>query len=119
MWGFTLFPRKTFLIIFLVVMSMNPMSFESRLTIITTFVGSGTRTPCASTVALAAAAATPAARSEPRMMRRALCNMMNAPGSERGLQPDARQQIAELLAARRFFERVRQIERQPQTLGEE
>ncbi len=44
MCGLTLLPRNTLPTIFFVLMSMNEMSFESRLTIITTDVGSVTLT---------------------------------------------------------------------------
>ena len=74
MCGFTLFPRNTLLIILLVLISMNPMSFESRLTIITTEVGSVILTPCAS-MPMVAAAAAPAAMRELRAIRRATLNM--------------------------------------------
>ena len=47
MCGLTLLPRNALPTIFLVLMSMNAMSFESRLTIITTDVGSATLTPAA------------------------------------------------------------------------
>src|SRR6185295_13538771 len=45
MCGLTLFPRKVLPTIFLVGMSMNAISLESRLTIMTTLVGSGTNMP--------------------------------------------------------------------------
>ena len=82
MCGFTLFPRNTFPIIFLVLMSMNPMSFESRLTIMTTDVGSVILTPCASRP-VAAAAATAAAMHVPMRMRRPALNMTVTPDMAR------------------------------------
>ena len=48
MCGLTLLPRNTLPTIFLVLMSMNAMSFESRFTIMTTDVGSVILTPWAS-----------------------------------------------------------------------
>src|SRR4029078_12129359 len=45
MCGLTLLPRKVLPTIFLVGMSMNAISLESRLTIMTTLVGSGTNMP--------------------------------------------------------------------------
>ena len=56
MCGLTLLPRKTRPTIFLVLMSMNARSFESRLTIMTTDVGSVILTSsCANDAVLASA----------------------------------------------------------------
>ena len=66
MCGLTLLPRNILPTIFWVLMSMNAMSFESRLTIITTDVGSATLTSGRAQRHRAAVAT-----DEPRSRRRA------------------------------------------------
>src|SRR5688572_25391039 len=119
MCGLTLLPRKVLPTILRVLMSMNAISFESRWTIITTERGSVILTSCASSAApRPAAPARAMARAVPNRMVRGL-NIGSTPNQlESRLGPDARQQVAEFLAAFRPVEHVREVERQAQPFGQ-
>ncbi len=73
MWGFTLLPRKVRPSILRLLMSMNPISFESRFTMRSTDAGSVTLTPWAPRVAPTAA---PAMMSPATMPRRRALDMI-------------------------------------------
>src|SRR6476620_2851770 len=102
-------------------MSRKLMSFESRLTIITTEAGSVILTvgACAFSTAPAQVAAM-AANSVPVKSRRPRVIMVVAPDAqnlESCLQPDTRQQVPELRRARGRVDHVLQREGEPQLLG--
>jgi hypothetical protein len=71
-----LFPRNVLPTIFFVLMSMNAISFESRLTIMTTDVGSVILTAGAWAPTTEPVAAAPAAAMSPAMMMRRLALTM-------------------------------------------
>src|ERR1044071_256195 len=118
MCGLTLLPRNVRPTIFLLSMSMKAMSLESRSTIMTTFVGSGTFTTAALSVArvkLAAPTVSPTMRRI-RIRLRLRIRSLLTPTLESRLQPEAGQQVAKLITLP--VEHVLQHERQPQTFGQ-
>src|SRR6185503_213807 len=113
MCGLTLFPRNVLPTIFLLAMSMNAISFESRLTIMTTFVGSGTLTSAARRRVSASAGMRSAAA--PAIMTNRLTLLIALPpeiGSnlERRLQTQTRHEEPVLLGSLGDLERMRQME---------
>src|SRR6185295_4591496 len=105
MCGLTLLPRKVLPTIFLVLVSMNAISFESRFTIMTTDVGS---------VILTAGAC---AISEPVSKRvnelRIDISPHESANLARCLQTNFGEQIAKLAVLSRRIDHVLQRERQP------
>src|SRR6185503_13761373 len=119
MCGLTLFPRNVLPIILWVLMSMNAMSLESRSTIMTTERGSVILTSCASRPAarpIAPARAT--VRAVPKRMVRGFNMVLLLNQLEGRLEPDAGQQVAELLAPLRLVEHMSKVERQAQPFGQ-
>src|SRR5438876_8995611 len=118
MCGLTLLPRNVFPTIFFVLMSMNAISFESRLTIITTVVGSATLTVAARRRTPANAA--PNTRATVPAKRIRLAAIIAAPPGlipnllESRLKSNGRNQEADRRRSRRRFEDVLQVQRKPQ-----
>src|SRR6058998_1021129 len=100
MCGLTLLPRKTRPTILFVLMSMKARSFESRLTIMTTDVGSVILTSCCASVAVPARTITMTIASFTRDL---VCIAFLLNGLKRGLQTNSGNQIAHGLLAGSLF----------------
>src|SRR5262245_46570895 len=121
MCGLTLFPRKTFPTIILLLMSMNAMSFESRFTIMTTDVGSVILMAGFWAPTTAVASVLPSTATSAPMRRRPAALTMTCSLKrqlESRLETDTRKEISELALVARIVDDVLQRQRQPQPLGE-
>src|SRR6188474_1793218 len=114
MCGLTLFPRNVLPTIFLLLMSMKAISFESRLTIITTVVGSTTLTSAARRPAPVSAA--PMIPTAPLIIKNRLVLVMAMPPEildlKARLQSHTWHEKPRSFGALWHLERMRRVERQ-------